>query len=227
MAGATDTTALAEQQAELSGLLANLDEHDWQRPSPCEGWTVADVVLHMVQTNALAIASARDEFPSAAGEMASGARSEMTVDDAAALAVERERGEPGAVLRARWQEGADELLEVLGTSDPSKRVTWVAGQLSVRTLTTTRLAETWIHANDVADALGVQLTPAPRLKDVARLAWRTLPYAFARPAVSCTGRSPFSSAVPTERRGPSRPTTSQSPRSAATASNSASSRLVG
>jgi hypothetical protein len=34
-------------------------------------------------------------------------------------------------------------------------VTWVAGQLSIRTLTTTRLAETWIHAGDVRNALGL------------------------------------------------------------------------
>jgi uncharacterized protein (TIGR03084 family) len=52
--------------------------------------------------------------------------------------------------------------------------------MSVRTLATTRLAETWIHTGDVADALDVELAPAPRLRHVARLAWRTIPYAFAR-----------------------------------------------
>ena len=56
---------------------------------------------------------------------------------------------------------------------------WVAGELSVRTLATTRLAECWIHTGDVADALGVELVPADRLFHIARLAWRTLPYAFA------------------------------------------------
>ena len=176
----TDTTALAEQQAELSSLLADLDERDWQRPSPCEGWTVADVVLHLVQTNAFAIASARDEFVAVARNYADRAESDATIDEVAGMLVEQERGEPGSVLRDRWQAGADELLEVLGASDPSKRVTWVAGQFSVRTLTTTRLAETWIHTNDVAEALGVHLAPPPRLKNVARLAWRTLPYVFAR-----------------------------------------------
>jgi hypothetical protein len=39
--------ALAEQDAELSGLLAGLKESDWQRPSRCDGWSVADVVLHL------------------------------------------------------------------------------------------------------------------------------------------------------------------------------------
>jgi uncharacterized protein (TIGR03084 family) len=56
----------------------------------------------------------------------------------------------------------------------------VAGELSARTLATTRLAETWIHTGDVAGALGVELEPKPRLRHIARLAWRTLPYAFAK-----------------------------------------------
>jgi Mycothiol maleylpyruvate isomerase N-terminal domain len=51
--------AVADQQAELAGLLSGLGELDWQRPSRCEGWTVADVVLHQAQTNDLAVASAQ------------------------------------------------------------------------------------------------------------------------------------------------------------------------
>jgi uncharacterized protein (TIGR03083 family) len=47
--------ALAEQQAELSGLLADIDDSGWHRPSRCEGWDVADVVLHLAQTNEMAI----------------------------------------------------------------------------------------------------------------------------------------------------------------------------
>ena len=174
------STALAEQQAELSGLLSGLDERDWERPSPCEGWSVADVVLHLVQTDALAAASARGQFAEVASNLGDGERRDVNVDDAAAAAVARERGAPGAVLRERWEAGVEDLRAALDACDPSKRVTWVAGELSVRTLTTTRLAETWIHTTDVADALGVQLQPAPRLRHVARLAWRTLPYAFAR-----------------------------------------------
>ena len=46
-------------------------------------------------------------------------------------------------------------------------------------MSTTRLAETWIHAGDIADAAGVTLAPTDRLRLIARLAWRTLPYAFA------------------------------------------------
>ena len=93
--------------------------------------------------------------------------------------VEHERGLASTALQARWSAGAARLLEVLAAMDLSTRVTWVAGELSARTLTTTRLAETWIHAGDVADAVGLALVPSDRLALIARLAWRTLPYAFA------------------------------------------------
>ena len=43
---------------ELDGLLSRLDEADWASPSACPGWTVADVVVHLVQTDAYATASA-------------------------------------------------------------------------------------------------------------------------------------------------------------------------
>ncbi|HMC53274.1 MAG TPA: maleylpyruvate isomerase family mycothiol-dependent enzyme [Acidimicrobiales bacterium] len=173
--------ALAEQQDELAGLLSELEGPDWQRPSRCEGWTVADVVLHLAQTNELAVASAGGGFSQALGALSDGAAGPAgSVDDGAALMVERERGQPGAAVAARWQAGAGALCQVLRGCDPHVRVAWVAGDLSARTLATTRLAETWIHTGDVAAALRITPKPADRLWHIARLAWRTLPYAFAR-----------------------------------------------
>jgi uncharacterized protein (TIGR03084 family) len=67
---------------------------------------------------------------------------------------------------------------VFHAGDPHTRVTWVAGKLSVQTLATTRLSECWIHTEDIAGALGIALPPTDRLRYIARLAWRTLPYAF-------------------------------------------------
>ncbi|HEX6312672.1 MAG TPA: maleylpyruvate isomerase family mycothiol-dependent enzyme [Acidimicrobiia bacterium] len=172
--------ALAEQHAELAGLLTDLGEADWHRPSPCEGWDVADVVLHLAQSDDLARASAQGRFAEVVEELAAGLGPAGSVDDGAALMVERERGRPGTAVRDRWQESAGELRRVLGTTDPHARLVWVAGELSARTLATTRLAECWIHTGDVAAAFGVGLPATDRLWHVARLAWRTLPYAYAR-----------------------------------------------
>ena len=65
---------------------------------------------------------------------------------------------------------AGALRDVLAESDPHLRVDWVAGQLSIRTLVATRLAECWIHSGDVADAVGRAQLPTDRLEHIARLA---------------------------------------------------------
>jgi uncharacterized protein (TIGR03084 family) len=179
--------ALAAQQNELADVLGALTDGQWRAPTRCVGWDVADVVLHLAQSDAMAVASAGGRFLEYLREQSPGAGPAGSVDESAARMVERERGADPGQLLARWRAGATELIDVLGPMDLSTRVSWVAGELAARTLATTRLAETWIHAGDVADAVGVHLAPTARLRLIARLAWRTLPYAFAAAGRAMTG----------------------------------------
>jgi uncharacterized protein (TIGR03084 family) len=192
-------TALADQQAQLTGMLEGLEDTDWQRPSRCEGWTVADVVLHLAQTNEMAIASVDGRFAEYLAEVGRqlGDAPQSNVDDGAALMVAKERDRPLADLKARWQASVDDFLGRLEDADFHRRVMWVAGELSLRTLVTTRLAETWIHTGDVADGLGVEVQPTERLKHIARLAWRTLPYAFSSAGRQLSGPVAFDLRGPT------------------------------
>jgi uncharacterized protein (TIGR03084 family) len=176
----TIVVALAEQQAELDGLLDSLDPDDWERPSRCERWTVGDVVLHLAQTNEMAIGSAQGRFTEVVARLAEGLPPTDTVDEGVDLMVARQRGAPPDEVHERYRTSAAVLQDVLRSSDPHARVTWVAGDLSTRTLATTRLAETWIHTGDVFHAFGRTPVPADRLRHIVRLAWRTLPYAFGR-----------------------------------------------
>ena len=176
----TGVALLADQHAELAGLIDGLDELGWDRPSRCEGWSVADVVLHLAQTDEMALASAQGRLAGYLEEAAKGTRRAIDVDDGAAAMVEAERGRPGAEVGERWRTGAARLREVVAAGDPHARVDWVAGRLSLRTLATTRLAECWIHTGDVGFAFDRPPTASPRIEAIARLAWRTLPYAFTR-----------------------------------------------
>ena len=188
--------ALGEQHAELAALLDRLDDAGWQRPTRCQGWAVADVVLHLAQTDELALASARGRFAEGLEVLAGGLGRHGNVDDGAAALVARERGLPTSVLSERWRTGAANLRDELAASDPHRRVDWVAGQLSTRTLATTRLAESWIHTGDVAGAVGVEQELTDRLEHIARLAWRTLPYAFARERRELAGPVAFDLRAP-------------------------------
>jgi uncharacterized protein (TIGR03084 family) len=174
---------LAEQTDELDGLLAGLDEGGWALPSGCPEWTISDVVLHLAQTDEMATASAEHRFGDAAaafGNRAADVPAGATVDDLAGLAVAAERGRPGRDVYERWRAASAAQAKALAAHGPVDRLPWVAGELSALTLATTRLAELWIHTGDVAVGLGHDLAPTGRLRPVARLAWRTLPYAFRR-----------------------------------------------
>jgi uncharacterized protein (TIGR03084 family) len=180
--------ALADQQAELALILERLAESDWQTPTRCEGWDVADVVLHLAQSDEMAVASATGGW---AGERTTAWSRASSVDEGVAGMVARERGAPTPDLLARWSASSDQLVGVLNSMDLSIRVTWVAGELSARTLATTRMAETWIHTGDVAEALGTELQVTDRLRLISRLAWRTLPYAFASAGLALEGPVAF------------------------------------
>jgi uncharacterized protein (TIGR03084 family) len=173
--------ALAAQHSELAALIDGCTNDDWERPTRCPGWDVASVLLHLAQTDEIATASASGLLePLAHGLMGRLEDQTATVDEAAAAQVEAERAAGGDAIRRRWHDASGAMQRALAAADPHARVTWVTNQLSVHTLAATRLSECWIHTGDIAAALDVELEPTERLHFIARLAWRTLPYAFAR-----------------------------------------------
>ena len=50
--------------------------------------------------------------------------------------------------------------------------------MSVASIASARLMETWAHGEDVADALGVRRAPTARLRHIARIAVHARDYAF-------------------------------------------------
>lgn len=194
MAADETYVALGEQHAELSDILDSLADDQWSTPSSCAGWTVSDVVLHLAQIDEMATASLDGSLGEAAARFAPGAARGIAggnVDDFAEVAVVRERGAAPSALYQRWRSSASTLRERVAATEPSTRVPWVAGQLTARTLATTRVAECWIHTGDIADPLGFVRVPGDRLRLIARLAWRTVPYSFARAGRKLSGPVAF------------------------------------
>lgn len=190
--------SLAAQHAELAGLLAGLDAAGWATPTPrCPGWTVRETVLHLAQTDELAEASLRGSFEEVLETLSAGVEGATSVDDGVARMVEAERAATVDKVQRRWSQGAERLRQQFEATDPSRRVRWVAGELSARTLAATRIAECWIHTGDIAHGLGVELAPGDQLRHIARLAWRTLRYAFGQAGRELDGPVAF------ELRGPS------------------------
>jgi uncharacterized protein (TIGR03084 family) len=183
-------TALAEQVDELDGLVGDLDEAGLALPSRCPGWSISDVLLHLSQTNEMTVASAEGRFTEEAaafGNRVGTVPPGSNVDDLAGLAVAAERGPTGKEIYDRWRGSSAAQAAALDACEAGSRLPWVAGDLAAITLATTRLAETWIHTGDVAAGLGQTPTGSDRLRPIARLAWRTLPYAFATAGKTMSG----------------------------------------
>lgn len=196
--GGTVLEALRDQVAELDSLVAGLDELAWHQPSRCADWDLCDVVLHLAQTDELAAASVRGEFDQAFTAFVAELPPTADVEAGAGLAVERDRGVAGYRVLARWRAAAADQLAAFAATPAEARVRWVAGELAARSLATTRLAECWIHTEDVAVGMHRELPPTDRLWNVAWLAWRTLPYAAARAGTTLEGAVAFELDAPSD-----------------------------
>lgn len=164
-------TDLAAEYAALDAVLGGLTDAQWAHPSAADGWTVADVVLHLAQSEELAAASiaGRDAAFDRTGQ----------VDARAGELVAAQRGiAPGALL-ARWRAAARPMPGALRAVPKGTRLSWVATPLSPATLATTRLAEHWAHAYDITAPLAIPYPDTARIRHIAWLGHRTLPYAFA------------------------------------------------
>jgi uncharacterized protein (TIGR03084 family) len=168
---------LAAEQDALEAMLGRLGDADWAKPSAARGWSVSDVVLHLAQTEELVPATVNGTM---SGLRRSGQAGEArSMDEAADQAVAAERGQPPEAVFARWQSARRAAVTALRGCAPDRKLAWAAAPLSPVTLATTRLAEHWAHALDIADGLGLDYPDTSRLRHVAWLAMRTLPYAFA------------------------------------------------
>jgi uncharacterized protein (TIGR03084 family) len=172
--GASVYDDLEAEQDQLDDVLGRLGQDDWDRPSAAIGWSVSDVVLHLAQTEELVLVSAQGDSAPFAREPDEGG----SVDEFAARRVEDERGASGDAVYQRWRAARHAALDALRGFPAGTRLPWATSPLAPATLATTRLAEHWAHALDITGPLGIAYPDTARLRHIAWLAFRTLPYAF-------------------------------------------------
>ena len=163
---------LEAEQDRLETLLSGLTDEQWQSPSAADGWTVADVVLHLAQTEEGVAYTL-----SSAGRPEAFDRGDAALDAAVDEAV-RARRAPAADTFQRWRTARRAALDALRAADPDRRVPWAAAPLRPAVLATTRLAEHWAHGLDITGPIGLPFDDTDLLRHIAWLGHRTLPYAF-------------------------------------------------
>jgi uncharacterized protein (TIGR03084 family) len=155
---------LRAEQGVLDALLVSLDAAGWQLPTPADGWTVADTVRHLVVAERAATRSVRDGTDFVGTDRA---------PDLEPLPYRRDE------LLAAWRSARTATADAMAERDEGDRVPWGGRPMSVRSLATARLMETWAHGLDCFDAASEPATDTDRLVHVAWLGRQTLPYAFA------------------------------------------------
>ena len=164
---------LQAEQERLESLLSGLSEVQWLSESAAPGWTISDVVVHLAQTEELVAAGL------ASGERGeTWDRGERPLDEAIDEVVKADRA-PAHEVFDRWCRARRAALTALRAADPNQRVPWAATPLRPAVLATTRLAEHWAHGLDISGPLNLPFPDTDRLRHIAWLGHRTLPYAFA------------------------------------------------
>jgi len=163
---------LEAEQDRLEEILTGLGGAQWAAPSAAEGWSVTDVVLHLAQTEKAMVASVDG------ATLRPARQSGTTVDQLADDMVRAQRAEPAVVFN-RWREARRAAVRALRAADPRQPLPWVEAPMKPATLATTRLAEHWAHGLDITGPLDIAFPDTDRLRHIAWLAHRTLPYAFA------------------------------------------------
>ncbi|MGW4330381.1 maleylpyruvate isomerase family mycothiol-dependent enzyme [Nocardia sp. NPDC004573] len=158
-----DRTALIEllsqQWDAIDALIAPLDEKRWRAPSALPGWTVFDVVAHVVGTESWLLGDrppAHDPTkPKTDVSTLPYVRNETAVLNE--IWVDRLRPLSGARLLEFYRGVVDRrraALAAMGDAEWEKETISPIGQVSYGRFMRVRLFDCWMHELDIADALG-------------------------------------------------------------------------
>ncbi|MBF6540353.1 maleylpyruvate isomerase family mycothiol-dependent enzyme [Nocardia farcinica] len=163
---------LSEQWTAIDRLVADLDESAWRQPSPLPGWTVFDVVAHVVGTESWLLGEKPPPHdpvrPKTDVRALPHVRNETAVLNE--IWIDRLRPMPGHRLLALFREVADRRRAALADKTDAEWATPTVspiGQVPYGRFMRVRLFDCWMHELDIADALGVRVAEGGRRGEVA------------------------------------------------------------
>jgi uncharacterized protein (TIGR03084 family) len=168
------TNDLVAETAGLRAVLAVLDPDDWACPTPADGWTVTDQVTHLAYFDEVTQQSLTDpeRFTAEAAELTAGG------DDYPDRVAARYHDMAPDEILAWLDRTRPALVAAYREADPAVRLPWFGPPMSLASSVSARLMETWAHGQDILDTFGVARPPTLRLRHVANIGIRALPYSF-------------------------------------------------
>ncbi len=166
----------AESDA-LYDLLKPLKDADFERKTLFKDWTVNDVLQHLHYFNYAADLSLRDEqgiLNLIADLQEAYGRGETMVS----YTNDQLNGIKGQALLKLWHDYYTGMVENFHNVDPKKRLKWAGPDMSVLSSITARLMETWSHAQEIYDLLGVVREEKDHIKNIVVMGNNTFGWTF-------------------------------------------------
>ncbi len=155
----TDRIALLEREArELLAFLRELSPADWQTPSACAGWTVADVVGHLTSVDFAnrMVRGLDGDYSPPEGSPAPEQHDEDVFAQSIYQRAITTKERLGEGLLDNFTQRIDEAVALFRRVQPDQwdnLVYWPPGPLSIRTLLTQRISELTMHGWDIRSRL--------------------------------------------------------------------------
>lgn len=133
-------------------LCAGLDERDWQRPSTCPGWTIADLVAHTIDLEAML---ADDPRPVHVPNWSALPHIDSDFGRLTEVGVDYRRGRSRQELLTELDDvhaRARARVEALG---PDASIPWLRGDTPIAQLLSMRTFDIWMHEQDAREALSM------------------------------------------------------------------------
>lgn len=165
---------LSAEGDELESVVAPLDEQGWRTPVPAPGWDIATTIVHLAWTDESALAAGTDKAAWDALVLRAIEDPQGFVDAEAFAGAKA----PAAEILDRWRRTRPALVGMLRAYPAGEKLPWYGPPMSPTSMGTARFMETWAHALDVYDALGITREPTDRIRHVAHLGVRTRDFAF-------------------------------------------------
>ncbi len=165
---------LRTEHEALDATLSALSEEQWMIATPSPGWNIKDQMRHLAyfDDRAALAASNSDAF----GEHLQEVMSDMTAFIEKLDTVGKDMSIQE--LMAWWRKERKVMLDAFASTGRKDRLPWYGPPMSALSHATARLMETWVHGQDIMDALKLKRTNGDRVRHIAHLGVTTFGWSY-------------------------------------------------
>lgn len=139
-----------ESMADIIEVLQGLEPTQWNLPTPCPGWSIADIAAHLIDLDMMAMGAATiDHEP----DWDSLPHVKSPASQFTERGVDFRRGTPPDDLLDQLKSVAQELSGYVANNSITVRVPWSKGEISPEQFLAMRAFDVWVHEQDIRNSI--------------------------------------------------------------------------